>query len=54
MYNRERKTLKADREVDKEKGQCVCVCVCVKVSYETLFYNVICDFTTCVAGSIYE
>ena len=23
-------------------------------SNETLFYNVICDFTTCVGGGIYE
>ena len=22
--------------------------------YETLFYNVICDFTSCVGGGIYE
>ena len=28
--------------------------VCTVQSYETVFYNVICDFTTCIGGSIYE
>ena len=27
---------------------------CYKQSYETLFYNTVCDFTNCVGGSIYE
>ena len=29
-------------------------CSLLKLSYETLIYNVICDFTTRVCGSIYE
>lgn len=28
--------------------------LCKWVSYETLFYNFICDFTTYIGGSIYE